>query len=378
MLRRVGMVVLGTVLLIGAIVYSQYRPELNRVSGFIEADEIRVGSRLGGRVLAVHVVEGQRVTRGQMLVEIEPFDLLQREREAAESLAARDAEYRRLAAGFRDEEVAQAKAKYEQFKARYDLLVAGPREQEIEAARGRLQVAESERILAQQNYDRSKQLVDARAISQAEYDAIAEKLDAALALIIVREQELKLLLAGFREEEKREAKARVDEAEQAWNLTKAGYRKEEVEKAKASRDAARAALDVIGEQKKELVIHSPVDGVLEALDLQRGDLVPAGGPVLSVMDDRQLWVRAYVPQNRVGLQVGQRLSVTVDSFPDEQFWGEVVFISRQGEFTPSNVQTLEERSKQVFRIKVDLPQGITKLRPGMTADVWLGLASDSP
>ena len=72
------------------------------------------------------------------------------------------------------------------------------------------------------------------------------------------------------------------------------------------------------------------------------------------------------------------LNVTVDSFPEEQFWGEVVFISRQGEFTPSNVQTLEERSKQVFRIKVDLPQGITKLRPGMTADVWLGLASDSP
>jgi HlyD family secretion protein len=378
MLRRVGTVVLGVVLLVGAIVYSQHRPQLDRVSGFIEADEIRVGSRLGGRVLTVHVVEGQRVTRGQALVELEPFDLLQREREAAESLAARDADYRRLAAGFRAEEVAQAKARYEQFKARYDLLVAGPREQEIEAARGRLQLAESERILAQQNYDRSKQLVDAQAISQAEIDAIAERLDAALALILVREQELKLLLAGTREEEKREAKAKVEEAEQAWNLNKTGYRKEEVEKAKASRDAARAALDVIGEQKKELVIHCPVDGVIEALDLQRGDLVPAGGPVLSVMDDHQLWVRAYVPQNRVGLQVGQRLTVTVDSFPDEQFSGAVVYISRQGEFTPSNVQTLEERSKQVFRIKVDLPQGITKLRPGMTADVWLELASDSP
>ena len=94
-------------MLLGAIVYSQYRPQLSRVSGFIEADEIRVGSRLGGRVLTVHVVEGQRVTRGQPLLELEPFDLLQREREAAESLAARDAEYRQLVAGFRAEEVAQ-------------------------------------------------------------------------------------------------------------------------------------------------------------------------------------------------------------------------------------------------------------------------------
>ena len=137
------------------------------------------------------------------------------------------------------------------------------------------------------------------------------------------------------------------------------------------------ALDVIGQQKKELVISSPVDGVIEALDLQTGDLVPAGAPVLSVMDDRQMWVRAYVPQNRVGMQVGQSLRVTVDSFPDETFPAEVVFISRQGEFTPSNVQTLQERSKQVFRIKVDLPKGITKLRPGMTADVWLDPASES-
>jgi multidrug resistance efflux pump len=378
MSRRVGLVVLVSVLLIGVIIYSQYRLEPNRVSGFVEADEIRVGSRVGGRVMAVRVVEGQRVTQGQALVELEPYDLLQREREAAESLAALDADYRRLSAGFRQEEVAQAKARYEQFKARYDQLVAGPRAQEIEASRGRLKLAESERVLAQQNYDRSKRLADENAISQSELDEMSERLDATIAFVQVRQEELELLLAGTREEEKREGKARVDEAEQAWKLAQAGYRIEEIEKAKAARDSARAALDVIGQQKKELVISSPVDGVIEALDLQTGDLVPAGAPVLSVMDDRQMWVRAYVPQNRVGMQVGQSLRVTVDSFPDESFPAEVVFISRQGEFTPSNVQTLQERSKQVFRIKVDLPKGITKLRPGMTADVWLDPASESP
>lgn len=131
-----------------------------------------------------------------------------------------------------------------------------------------------------------------------------EQLDAARALLAVRKQVLDLLQAGTREEEKREAKARLDEAEQAWKLAKAGYRSEEIEKSKAARDAAQAALDVIREQKKELAISCPVDGVIEALDLQKGDLVPAGAPVLSVMDDRHLWIRAYVPQNRVGLQVG--------------------------------------------------------------------------
>jgi multidrug resistance efflux pump len=378
MIRRIGIVAIVVMVLIGLILYSQFRPTSNRVSGFIEADEIRIGSRLGGRVRAVHVDEGQRVRQGETLVELEPYDLLQREQEAAKSLAAIEAEHRRITAGLRPEEIAQAKSRYDQFKARYDLLVAGPREQEIEAAKGRLQLAESEQILAQQNYDRGKQLVSKDAISQAEFDATLENLDAARATLVVREEELDLLQAGTREEEKREAKARVDEAEQAWNLAKNGYRIEDIEKAKAARDAAQAALDVIREQKKELVVTCPIDGVIEALDLQKGDLVPAGAPVLSVMDDSHLWVRAYVPQNRVGLQVGQQLSVMVDSFPTEIFRGEITFISRQAEFTPSNAQTPEERSKQVFRIKVTLKDVSTKLRPGMTADVLLGTASGSP
>jgi multidrug resistance efflux pump len=378
MVRRVGIVVLVVILLIGLIAYSQFRPAANHVSGSIEADEIRVGSRIGGRVLAVYVVEGQRVEQGEKLVELEPFDLLEREQEAAMSLAALEADYQRLSAGFRPEEVAQARARYEQFKARYDLLVAGPRDQEIEAARGRVEIAESEQVLAQQNYLRSKELISKNAISQAEFDTAVEQLDGARAMLAVRKQELDLLLAGTREEEQREAKSRADEAEQAWNLATNGYRAEEIAKAKAARDAARAALDVIRQQKQELLITSPINGVIEALDLQKGDLAPAGAPALSVMDDSHLWVRAYVPQNRIGLQVGQKLSVTVDSFPGQEFQGQISFISRQAEFTPSNAQTPEERAKQVFRIKVNLPDASPRLRAGMTADVWLDATETSP
>jgi HlyD family secretion protein len=84
-----------------------------------------------------------------------------------------------------------------------------------------------------------------------------------------------------------------------------------------------------------------------------------------------MWVRAYVPENRLNLQNGQKLRVTVDSFPGEDFIGTVSFVAREAEFTPSNVQTPEERSKQVFRIKVELESGLDKLRPGMAVDVWL-------
>jgi multidrug resistance efflux pump len=371
MVTRTVVIVAGVLLLVGLIAFSKFREEPNHVSGFIEADEIRLGSRVGGRVRHVYVQEGQRVEPGQVLVSLEPYDLLEREKEAAQALAAREAEHRRLATGLRPEEIAQAKARYEQLQARLDLLKAGPRKQEIEAAKSRLVIADAELKFSQQNYDRQAELFQRNAVSREEFDRATERLDAAQATVTMRREELELLELGTREEELRQAEAQLEEAKQAWLLAKNGFRQEEIDEAAAARDAAEAALDAIKKQIAELEITSPVDGVVEALELQTGDLVPAGGPVLSVLDDRHLWVRAYVPQNRVGLQTGQRLVVRVDSFPEEDFLGKVTFISRQSEFTPANVQTPEERAKQVFRIKVTLESGHEKLRPGMAADVWL-------
>jgi multidrug resistance efflux pump len=89
------------------------------------------------------------------------------------------------------------------------------------------------------------------------------------------------------------------------------------------------------------------------------------------MDSSRLWVRAYVPENQLDLAIDQPVWVTVDSYPDDRFRGHISFIARKAEFTPSNVQTPEERSKQVFRIHVTLDEGLDRLRPGMSADVWL-------
>ncbi len=370
MFSRLILLALAVGVLLGLVFYSKWNPEPPRVSGFIEADEIRLGSRVGGRVSLVHVQEGQEVAAGDVLVEFEPYDLLEREKELELSLAARQSQYEQYLAGFREEEIAQAKAKFDQLQARLDLLVAGPRQQEIEAARGRRALAESERRLAGQDYERLSKLAGSNATSQQEMDAAREALEAASANLVVRQQELDLLLAGTREEELRGAAASVEEARQAWKLMQHGYRQEEIEQAKASRDAAQAALEAIRRQKEELRVKSPIDGRIEALDLQPGDMVAPGAPVLSMLDRNELWVRSYVPQNRV-VRVGQHLRLSVDSYPDQSFEGVVTFVARQAEFTPSNVQTPEERSKQVFRIKVAIDDQRDLLRPGMIADVWL-------
>ena len=343
----------------------------DKVSGFIEADEIRVGSRVGGRVAAVHVREGQRVEKDQVLVELEPFDLLERLREAEAQLAAQQATLNRLKAGYRPEERAQAKARYDQLVAEQEKLAYGPRDQEKEVARSQLDVARAQLDLAERNHTRVSSLVASRAAAQEELDRAGEQLKAATAMVELRAQELNLLEVGTRQEDLERIKAEVEGAYQAWQLTENGYRVEDIAAAEAARDAARHALDALHIQLEELKIKSPLAGAVEVLELQPGDLVAPSAPVLSLLDDQHLWVRAYVPQNQVGIQVGQQLRVILDSFPDEALTGTVVFIARQAEFTPSNVQTPEERSKLVFRIKVAIPNPDRKLLPGMSADIRL-------
>ena len=376
MLKRILPILVGAVIIAVLLLVSKWRTEPLKVSGFIEGHEIRLGSRVGGRVAKVLVEEGDVVEPGQVLVELEPFDLLAREAEARANLAASQSEYARLTAGYRSEEIAQAKAHLSQFTSEHQRLVKGPRPAEIDAARAEVEVAKARLTFAQRVHDRTQELVRKDAVSAQQMDRAIEDLDAARGGLLARTKDLQLLEEGFRQEEIAAAKAKLEEAKAALDLLLAGYRKEDIAQAKANAEAAQSALDVILAQIHELKIVAPVRGVVESLELQPGDLTAPGGPVMSMMEFEQLWVRAYVPE-RTQIQLGQTVPVTVDASPDE-FTGEVTFISRQAEFTPSNVQTPEERSKQVFRVKVTLhdPQG--QLRPGMSADVWLGPKGGKP
>ncbi|MCA9186842.1 MAG: efflux RND transporter periplasmic adaptor subunit, partial [Planctomycetales bacterium] len=358
------------IVLLTLVVASQFRSPADRVSGIIETDEIRIGSRIGGRVASVAVAEGARVAKGQLLVELEPYDLNEQERAALAEAAGRKADYEKMAAGFRPEEIGQAAARVEQLKANLELLETGPRPQEIEAAGARVKLAEAQLDLATRNHDRVRRLVESNATSREELDRANEQLRVAAAQQVVAQQELDALMDGTRKEDIAKAKAQLKEAELALQLATNGYRSEDIAQGKAAWEAAEAQVATVRARKEELKIISPMDGVIVALDLQKGDLVAPNAPVLSLVDAQRLWVRAYLPENRLDISLGDTLDVTVDSYPDT-FHGKVTFISRQGEFTPSNAQTPEERSKQMFRIKVTLTDGTDKLWPGMAADVWL-------
>jgi multidrug resistance efflux pump len=112
--------------------------------------------------------------------------------------------------------------------------------------------------------------------------------------------------------------------------------------------------------------------VVEAIELQPGDLTAPNAPSVSLLDTSRMWVRTYVPQLHLDrVRLGQMLPVAIDALPDLAFTGTVTFIANEGEFTPRNIQTPEERSKQVFRMKVRLDEHLDRLRVGMSADVLL-------
>lgn len=134
---------------------------------------------------------------------------------------------------------------------------------------------------------------------------------------------------------------------------------------------ARAQLADIDAQLAEMQVTAPAESVLEVLSVKVGDVLPANREVATLLLPNHLWVRVYVPEPWLGLiKVGDAVKVRVDSFPNQDFPGTVEQINRQAEFTPRNVQTVEDRIRQVFGVKIRLPNNDDRLRAGMAADVY--------
>lgn len=144
-----------------------------------------------------------------------------------------------------------------------------------------------------------------------------------------------------------------------------------VEAAKMRVTQARAQLADIDAQLAEMQITAPSESILEVLSVKVGDVLPPNREVATLLLPQHLWVRVYVPEAWLGrIKVGDAVRVQVDSFPGKDFPGTVEQINRQAEFTPRNVQTVEDRIRQVFGVKIRLPNNDDHLRAGMAADVF--------
>jgi RND family efflux transporter MFP subunit len=182
-------------------------------------------------------------------------------------------------------------------------------------------------------------------------------------------------LEFLRDEAKRQQellKRKVVSPTDAERAASAARSQEKIEQAARTRVIqARAQLGDIDAQLAEMEVKAPSDSILEILTVKVGDVLPANREVATLLLPQHLWVRVFVPEPWLGqIKVGDAVRVRVDSFPGQDFPGTVEQVNRQAEFTPRNVQTVEDRIRQVFGVKIRLPSNEDRLRAGMAADAY--------
>lgn len=175
--------------------------------------------------------------------------------------------------------------------------------------------------------------------------------------------------------------AAPEQAQAAVEQAKVGLAQAQVrlDQAGKSLGQAQVELDVIDIQLKKLVVYASTSGVVLGRNVEVGEVIQVGAPVMTIGRLDQLTITVYVPEDRYGqITLGQSAQVRVDSFPGQVFVAKVVYIAGQAEFTPRNVQTAEGRRTTVFAVELEIStsandsQAQPALKPGMPADVQFG------
>ncbi|HSR36867.1 MAG TPA: HlyD family efflux transporter periplasmic adaptor subunit [Desulfurivibrionaceae bacterium] len=293
-----------------------------KLTGTVETTTVAVSFKVPGRLKERLVDEGQQIKAGQIVARLEDDELKDERRlRAADQLAAQ--------AALAD-------------------LKAGSRKEEIAATAATLARLRAEADRASQDAVRAEALFKKEVIPRKELDVARAARDAAAAA--------------------------VREGEERLQLAKIGPRPDAVKQAQARLEAAGAARSLADTRLSQSVLAAPQSGTVLAKHAEPGELLAAGSPVITVGRLDEVWVRAFLPETQLGrIKLGQKATVTNDTWKGREYQGSVSFIASEAEFTPRNVQTEAERVKLVYRIKITIKNPAMELKPGMPVDLVIGL-----
>ena len=287
-------------------------------SGHVEATEVRVSAQVPGRVETLLFKEGDRVTAGQELVRLDTTD----------TRLALDA----------------ARAERAQAQADLSLRVAGSRKEDVAEGEAQLKRAEAELDGAGKDLERMEGLLATGSGTTKGRDDARTRRDLAAAGVDAARERLRKLRAGSRPQEIAAARARV-----------------------AAADAKIAQRD---QELQYATVHSPLAGVVTEKLVEAGELASRGTGLAVIVDLDAPWVTVYVGEPDLGrIRIGEEAQVVTDDGQARN--GRITFIASKAEFTPKNVQTRDERVKQVFKVKVGLENRDGLFKPGMPAEARL-------
>ena len=350
------------------------------VSGNIEATTVDVSFKIAGKVEKLLIEEGDLVKEGQIIAVLEHKDLLAQKARAQATLEAAQSRIPALQKNieFQDkssnQEISQAEAAVKAAEFRLQQLVTGSRPQEIQAAKAEVDQTQADVEKRKADMERAQKLNERQFISAQDWDAARTAYEMALASYHKAKEQYALVVEGPRKEEIETARAQLNQAQASLKLAKTrkiqvDVLRRELETAQVQVKEAASALEVIQTQIGYCTLYAPVSGIILVKNTEAGEFMVPGGAVVTLGDLEKPWLKAFINENDLGkVKLGQKVSVTTDSYPGKVYAGKITFISSEAEFTPKNVQTTKERVKLVYRIKVSLSNPQYELKPGMPAD----------
>lgn len=325
MKRFQRLALIGALIAGGFVAYSWYKRHNASdgdlaLQGNVEVRQVNLAFKVAGRIEHLLADEGDPVRTGQVLASLEKI--------------------------YFEETLAQMRAQLNQAAANYAKLQAGNRPEEI--AQAKALVAEREATLtnARITKSRAESLLHTPAGSQKTYD------DAAAA--------------------ERQADAQLNSARQTLQLQEIGYRKEDIDLAKAQLGEREATVKTAERQLADADLIAPSDGTVLSRVREAGAIVAAGDTVYVLSLNTPVWVRTYVAEPDLGrVKPGMDVTVHTDLAGGKIYSGKVGFISTAAEFTPKTVETTELRTALVYRIRVVVNGDATELRQGMPVTISL-------
>ena len=305
-----------------------------RVSGQIEATEVQVAPEAGGRILDMPINEGERVKQGDLVAQLDTRDIeLALQRAQAERSQA-EAQLRLLQAGSRPEDIRQAEA-------------------QMASAAADVSAAQVDLAAAETDLQRFERLLQSNSGSQKQRDDAATRRDLARS---------RGVSARARERAAREGVARLQ----------SGARPQEIEAARARVQGVDAQIATLEKQKQDATVRAPVGGVLSERLRNRGEMAAPRTPLAVITDLDRAWAEVFVDEPQVPrITLGQPATLITDA--GDRLPGKVSFISSKAEFTPRNVQTAEDRSKLVYRVKISTDNSKGVLKQGMPIEAEIPL-----
>jgi len=326
---------------------------LIQANGRVEGDTISIACKYSGRIDKILVREGDQVTQGQVLAQLDDAQVNAKVSQTAALLSA---------------------AQF-QLKASQNSLDTARKEVPLAIRTAQAGVEHAQAVLAKAEASEKQAGRDAERFTRlAEKGSIGKQRaeQAQLAWTSAR-SELEAARTGLRQ-----ATEQLNLAQLGWNRTHT--LEGQVQALASQRDQARSGLADVQSVLADLTLRAPINGVITMKIRDVGEVVSAGSPVYELVDLDRLYLKVYVPENQIGkLHLGLPAQVYIDAYPDQAFSATVGYIADRAEFTPKEVQTPDERVKLVFAVKLYFsanPQH--RLVPGIPADAVIRWKESAP